>query len=123
MLRPMPGRILRWTATFMIPTGVDTYQKPVYDHLTVNRVALQPVSRTVKTKDNTEVDLNSILFIDGRLSYPAWPELNIWALKERAEGSGHSLCVEINGRTFTVVTVDMLFDDTQHFHHWEVGLI
>ena len=122
-MRPIPSRILTTNVVFKVPVSIDTFQKPVYENLPVLRTAIQPLSKTRKTVNNTEVDLNSILFIDGRLSSPRWPELNIWELKKKAEELGASLKVVVSGAEFTVMTCDALTDDTNHFHHWEVGLV
>ena len=41
MLSPIPRRILRDTATFSVPTGIDRYQKPQTVNYTVQNVQTQ----------------------------------------------------------------------------------
>lgn len=120
MLRPIPAKILKHTVIFHLPTGVDQYQNPTYaDPITVERVAVQPTDKTRKAKDNTDVSLSSIVFIDARNSSP----VDVQGLKDSAESVGHSLEMEFEGRRYTVMSVDKLYDDSSIFHHWEVGVV
>ena len=70
MLKPIPARILRSTATVKVCNGTDMYQNQTYDEYTVKRVHLQPTERIVKSKTNTDQQLSSILFVDVRHSTP-----------------------------------------------------
>ena len=120
MLRPIPARILRSTATVKVCTGTDTYQNQVYgEQYTVNHVHLQPTYRIVKTKDNTDHQLDSTLFVDRRHSSP---RLNWEKLLEKAHEKGGDMRVIVRNVEYTVVTVDELRDDTDRLHHWEIGL-
>ena len=119
MLRPIPARILRSTATVNVCSGTDTYQNQTYTTYTVKRVHLQPTERIAKTKDNTDLQLNSVLFVDARISRPA---LNWRELLESAHDKGGDMRVTIRGVTYTVATADGLRDDTDRLHHWEIGL-
>ena len=49
MLRPIPGRILRSTATVEACTGIDVYQNQTYTTYTVKHVHLQPEQKIVKS--------------------------------------------------------------------------
>ena len=119
MLRPIPARILRSTATVKVCTGVDMYQKQTYDEYTVKRVHVQPTERIIKTVTNTDQQLTSILFVDVRHSAPA---LDWHALFQTAHDHGGDVLVIIRNVTYTVASVDGLRDDTDRLHHWEIGL-
>ena len=119
MLRPIPARILRSTATVKVCTGVDLYQNPTYTEYTVQHVHVQPTEKVIKSKDNTDQQLSSILFVDVRRSTPA---LDWHALFQTAHDHGGDLRVIIRGVEYTAASVDGLRDDTDKLHHWEIGL-
>ena len=119
MLRPIPARILRSTATVRVCAGTDVYQNQTYDEYTVRRVHIQPTERIVKTSTNTDQQLSATLFVDARLSKPA---LDWHALLQHAHDLGGDLRVIIRGVTYTVAAVDGLRDDTDRLHHWEIGM-
>ena len=120
MLRPIPARILRSTATVEVCTGVDTYQNQTYTTYTVYRVHLQPTEKVIKAADNSDQQLNSILFVDMRHSTPS---IDWAALHEAAHSIGGDMRVIVRGITYTVAEVDLLMDDTDQPHHWEIGLV
>lgn len=119
MLRPIPAKILRSTATVKVCNGVDMYQNQTYTTYTVRKVHLQPTERIVKTVSNTDQQLSSILFVDVRHSSPA---LNWAALLHEAHDKGGDVRVTVRGIEYTVATADGLRDDTDRLHHWEIGL-
>ena len=119
MLKPIPSRILRSTATVEVCTGIDMYQNQTTQTYTVDKVHLQPTHAIVKTKANTEMQLRSVLFVDGRNSSP---KLDWNALFTAAHNIGGDMKVTIRNITYTVLSVDELRDDDDNFHHWEVGL-
>ena len=118
-LRPIPAKILRSTATVKACVGLDRYQNQTFNVYTVKRVHIQPTNEIRKTADNTDCVLRSILFVDGRHSTPA---LDWWALFNTAHENGGDIKVTIRNQEYTVFTVDELRDDTDCFHHWEIGL-
>ena len=118
MLKPIPAKIMRSTATVKACTGLDRYQKPTYTEYTVNKVHLQPTNEIRKTADNTDCTLRSILFADTRNSTP----IDWWNLFSTAHGLGGDVKVTVRGQEYTVFSVDELRDDTDLFHHWEIGL-
>ena len=120
MLRPIPARILRTTATVKVCTGTDLYQNQTYATYTVQHVHLQPTDRIVKTATDTDQQLSSVLFVDVRHSSPS---LNWRALLQSAHDQGGDMRVIVRGVEYTVVTVDGLRDDTDILHHWEIGLM
>lgn len=119
MLPPIPARILRSTATVKVCTGVDLYQNQTYTEYTVQHVHVQPTEKVIKSKDNTDQQLSSILFVDVRHSTP---KLDWHALFQSAHDNGGDMRVVIRGITYTAASVDGLRDDTDRLHHWEIGL-
>ena len=119
MLKPIPAKIMRSTATVKACTGIDRYQNQTFDEYTVNRVHLQPTNEIRKTADNTDCTLRSILFVDKRHSTPT---IDGWGLFNTAHAIGGDVKVTVRGEEYTVFSVDELRDDTDSFHHWEIGL-
>ena len=120
MLKPIPAKILRSQATVKVCSGVDMYQNQTYTTYTVNRVHLQPTERIVKSTDNTDQQLSGILFVDVRHSSPA---LNWAALLHNAHALGGDMRVVVRGIEYTVMMADLLRDDTDKPHHWEISMI
>ncbi len=120
MLRPIPAKILRSTATVKACTELDRYQNPTYQEYTVKKVHLQPTNEIRKTADNTDCTLRSILFVDKRHSTPT---IDWWGLFNEAHSIGGDVKVVVRGEEYTVFSVDALRDDTDCLHHWEIGLI
>ena len=120
MLKPIPSRILKSTATVKVCSGVDRYQNQTYTEYTVNKVHLQPTNEIRKTQDNTDIVLRSILFVDAHTSTPL---LDWCALLQTAHDNLGDMRVIVRGQTYTVMGVDELRDDTDNLHHWEVSLV
>lgn len=120
MLKPIPSRILRSTATVKVCTGVDAYQDQTYTEYTVKKVHLQPTNEIRKTATNTEIVLRSILFVDAKTSTPS---LDWCSLLQTANDNKGDMRVTVRGEEYTVLSVDALRDDTDTLHHWEVGLV
>ena len=120
MLRPIPSRILRSTATVKVCNGVDVYQNQTYDEYTVSKVHLQPTNEIRKTQDNTDCTLRSILFVDAKTSTPS---LDWCALLQTAQRLPGDMRVIVRDVEYTVIGVDEVRDDTDNLHHWEVSLV
>ena len=120
MLKPIPSKILKSTATVKVCSGVDMYQNQTYTEYSVKRVHLQPTNEIRKTQSNTEVVLRSILFVDAHTSTPL---LDWCALLRQAHDLDGDMRVVVRGVEYTVLTVDELRDDTDGLHHYEVGLV
>jgi hypothetical protein len=120
MLKPIPSRILKSTATVEVCTVVDRYQNQIYTRYTVKKVHLQPTNEIRKTQDNTDITLRSILFVDAHTSTPV---LDWCALLQTAHVNLGDMRVTVRGTTYTVVGVDELHDDTDTLHHWEISLV
>ena len=119
MLRPIPAKIMRSTATVKACTGVDRYQNQTYTEYTVKKVHLQTTNELKKTAVNTSNVLRAILFVDRRHSTP---QLNWLALFEAAQELAGDIKITVRGIEYTVFSVDELMDDTDCFHHYEIGL-
>lgn len=119
MLKPIPAKIMRSTATVKACKGLDRYQNMTFDTYTVKGVHLQPTNEIRKNADNTDCTLRSILFVDRRHSTPT---LDWWGLFNTAHAMGGDVKVTVRGVEYTVFSVDELRDDTDQFHHWEILL-
>ena len=119
MLRPIPARIMRSTVTINVCTAVDTYQNQTFTPYTQKHVHLQPTNEIRKTVDNTDCTLRSLLFVDKQHSQPF---VDWMALFKAAHAIGGDVKVTCRGEEYTVFTVDELRDDTDCFHHYEIGL-
>lgn len=119
LLKPIPAKIMRSTITVKVCSGLDRYQNQTFTEYTVKKVHLQPTNEIRKTADNTDCTLRSLLFVDRQHSIPS---LNWWELFKTAHQQGGDMKVVCRGEEYTVFTVDELRDDTDQFHHWEIGL-
>ena len=122
MLSPIPSRILKHSITLQVCSEIDTFQNPSWNPvITLSKVCMQPSNETKKTKDNTEVVLRGVCFVDARRSIPAGIDLD--ALQIQSEANGKPMTLLFNGSQYTVLTVDTLYDDTGVYHHTELGLV
>lgn len=127
MLRPIPGDLLKYTAIISVCSGIDRWQNPTWTDYTINRVHLQATNEVKRTRDNTEVVLRSVLWLDGRRSQPV---MDWYALQKQSEENGREMKVRVlNVRdteiaSYTVKTVDALPNyPSDRIHHWEMGLV
>ena len=120
MLKPIPAKIMRSTATVKACKSLDRYQSPTYDTYTVKNVHIQPTNEIRKAADSTDCTLRSILFVDRRHSTPT---IDWWGLFNTAHSIGGDVKVTVRGEEYTVFSVDELRDDTDNFHHLEIGLM
>ena len=91
------------------------------------QVHLQNTNETKKARDNTEVVLRSVLFIDAQTSLP-W--LNFEELAQQSQSAGKPMtCIVMTGSgqafgPFTVLTVDTIPNvPAYELHHVELGLV
>lgn len=127
MLRPIPKWLLRDLVTIKVCTGIDAWQKPTWQEYTVSNVHLQNTNEVKKTRDNTEVVLRSILFIDSTRSTP---QLDYAALVEQSEAAGKPMRAIVTNAAgvvagdFEVLTVDLVPDvPSDRVHHIELGMV
>lgn len=127
MLRPIPQSLLGDLAVIKVCTGTDAWQNATWDDYTVKNVHLQNTNEVKKTKDNTEVVLRSVLFIDSVRSAPA---LDYDSLAELSQKNGKPLRCEVYNHAgqkygdYEVLTVDPVPDvPATRVHHIELGLV
>lgn len=126
MLAPIPSVMLKDSAVFHVPTGMDEWQKKTYKHYPVSNVHIQGSNETRKGRDNTEVVLSAILFVDAKKSLPAYDYI---ALQEEAQANGGTMTVTVtdaSGREldYTVLVVDDIPNvPATTIHHTELGLV
>ena len=127
MLRPIPQSLLGDMMTLKVWIGMDAWQNPSWHKYTVQNVHIQNTNEVKKTKENTEVVLRSILFIDSRRSTPS---LDYDSLAEQSQKAGKPLrCVVFNSRgqkygEYEILTVDPVPDvPATRIHHIELGLV
>ena len=125
MLTPIPRRILRDSAVFHVPTGVDRYQTPTTEDVAIECVHIQADNSIRKTPNNTEVTLRATLFVDARYSKP---HVDLWGLQEAAQAAGGVMTCTVTTKynavlgPLTVAVVEPLPDDEGNLHHYEIGL-
>lgn len=121
MLKPIPAKILTHSATLKVCSEIDAWQNPTFTDVALKRINIQPTHSTVMNKDNTQTTLNSVAFIDARISEPE--NYDFEAAQILSESNGSPLHLIYNNRDYVVVLVDTLCDDTGAYHHTELGLV
>lgn len=108
----IPRAALPHTAHLSPYTGSDPWSKESYgEAVTLKYVRLEPSSRVVRDKQNTERQLSAVMFYDCKNSLPA-------GLSFTEESK-----VSFGGNEYTVAAVDTLYADGSKPHHYELGLI
>ena len=127
MLSPIPNALLVDVMTLSVCTGVDAWQNEKWETFTVNNVHLQNTNEVRKSRENTEVVLRSILFVDCRRSTP---QLDYGALAAQSEDAGKPMrCTVTDAQgnkqgDFEILTVDLVDDvPATRIHHIELGLV
>ena len=120
-MQPIPRSVLKHDVVLHVCTGVDRYQNPSTNDVSVTQCFVQPSNETRKTTTNTEVLLRGLMFADVRGTLPYGYDFN--AAKNTSEANGHALTLTFNGQEFTVATVETLYDDNGQLHHYELGLV
>lgn len=127
MLRPIPVSMLKNSAVFKVCTGIDAWQNPTWEEYQVKNVHIQDTNEVKKTRENKEVVLRSVLYVDSRLSTPS---LDYRSLAEHSERAGEQMkCTvfDAQGETigsFEIETVDIIPNvPATTVHHYELGLV
>lgn len=121
MLKAIPIRLLTHAAILYTPVSVDLYGKEEYTVTELSRTHLQATNSVKRTRDNREVVLRSILFYDAKNSLPRG--LDFDQIMLQAEKFASAPRIEINGISYTLVSVDAVPDDRGRLHHYELGLV
>lgn len=113
--------------TLYVCTGVDVWQNPTWQTYSVSNVHLQNTNEVKKSKENTEVVLRAVLFVDSKRSFPS---LDYSALVTQSEAAGKPMrCTVSNAQgeqqgDFEVLVVDLVPDvPATRIHHIELGLV
>lgn len=126
MLSPIPSAMLKDSAVFHVPQGMDAWQNKTYKDYPVSNVHIQGSNETRKTTSNTEVVLSAILFVDAKRSLPVYDYI---AMQEEAQANGGTMTVTVtdaSGRSldYTVLVVDDVPNvPADTIHHTELGLV
>lgn len=127
MLRPIPRALLTDSMTLKVCTGVDSWENPTWALYPVQNVHIQNTNEVKKTKDNTEVVLQSIIFVDPVRSTPAF---DYEALVQQSLAAGKPMRAVVQnaqGQTlgdYEILTVDPVPDiPATRTHHTELGCV
>lgn len=127
MLRPIPQSLLGDLAVIKVCTGLDAWQEPAWETYVVKNVHLQNTNEVKKSKENTDIVLRSILFIDGTRSLPV---LDYDSLAEQSQKAGKPMRCEVYNSAgqkygdYEVITTDPVPDvPATRTHHIELGLV
>ena len=119
-MRKPPKHIYGMTVTFHVATGIDRWSAVTWTDYTITGVNVQPSHDTARTKDNTEVSMKAIIFIDSAYSNPF---LSLVALQHQSESAGHQMKVTFGSDEMTVAAVEPIWDEFCKLDHYEVGCI
>ena len=78
---------------------------------------LQPTTEIIKSTDNKEIILRSILFVDPKISAPS---VNLVSSLMSSAVNNRQVKVIADGQTYTVYSVEVIPDDDGKLHHYEV---
>jgi hypothetical protein len=120
LVRKPPKHIYGMTVTFHVATGIDRWSAVTWTDYPISGVNVQPSHDTARTKDNTEVSLKAIVFVDSAYSNPF---LSLLALQNQSEANGHQMKVTWAGSDMTVASVEPIYDEFCRLDHFEVGCI
>lgn len=120
-MRPIPRCILTHNAMLRCCNGVNVWQNPEWLETPLNNICMQPANETRRTRDNTEVVLRSLMFVDAVRSEPVGIDFDLQ--QQVSEANGQPLTLTFEGREYTVLTIEKLYDQHGVLHHWEVGLV
>lgn len=110
-IRHIPRKLLIHSVTHGYNPANSTWGNTTFGGTrTVSYVRIEPSSKLVVTKDGKQVQLSAVMFYDAVNSSPIGITF--------AENDG----VTFGSKTYTVVSVDTIYDNAD-LHHVEVGLI
>lgn len=110
-MKPMPKALLIHSAKLLEVSKGNTWQsEETTETATLKNIRIEPLSKLVTAKDNTQVTLTAVLFYDCKNSRPSGV-----AFKQGQK-------VVFNGVEHIVETIEPLYDG-QKLHHYELGLI
>ena len=105
---------------FHVCGSLDRWQSVNWVDYPIYGVNVQPTHDTTRTKDNTEVSMKAIIFIDSAYSNPFE---SLLTLQNESEGNGHQMTVTFGAETLTVAKVEPIYDEFCRLDHYEVSCI
>lgn len=110
MIRPIPKKLLIHSVAHKYGRTINAYQKETFaETRTITYVRMEPTTAIVKSKENQEIKLTSMLLYDCVNSSPSGV---VFALDE---------VIVWNGRDYRIKLIDPLHDTKMH--HYELGLV
>lgn len=110
-MKPMPKNLLIHSAKLLEVSTENTWQSEETTEIaTLKNIRIEPLSKLVTAKDNTQVTLTAILFYDCKNSRPSGVSFK----------QGQKII--FNNVEHVVETIEPLYDG-QKLHHYELGLI
>ena len=76
----------------------------------LKKIRVDPSSKLITSKDNRQITLSAVLFYDCKNSRPCKISFE------------HGQKIAFNGNTYTIETIEELYDNRK-LHHYELGLI
>lgn len=115
-MKPMPKALLIHSAKLLEVSTENTWQSEETTEIatleiaTLKNIRIEPLSKLVTAKDNTQVTLTAVLFYDCKNSRPSGVSFK----------QGQKII--FNSIEYIVETIEPLYDG-QKLHHYELGLI
>jgi len=111
MSRPIPKKLLIHNATHKYNPDTDSWGNATYEgENNLTRIRIEPTTKRVISKDNTEVQLTSTLFYD---CVNSKPQNVTFAIEDE---------ILFNGTKYKVQSIEPLYDENS-LHHYEIGLV
>lgn len=109
-MKPIPLSALCHSVALLSGITTDRFQnETVGSETTIRNVRVSPSSKRISTKDNTQVTLSALLFVDMQHSKP------IVSFSEADR-------IVFQGTSYRIVEIKPVYDFNQ-IHHYEIGLI
>ncbi len=110
-MKPIPRKLLIHKAMIKSVSEADRWGKKTWtDPLELEFIRLEPSSKTVTDKQNTQLQLSTTLFYDCRNSLPG----GITFTKD--------MIITVDELDYRVQSVEALYDERK-LHHYEIGLV
>jgi len=97
-------------ATLKVETKTNDFETPSILETFLKRVRIDPSDKVVKSANNNEQELTSIMFFDIKNSLP------------KDQTFEKDQIIVFNGKEHTIVEISSLYDG-KRLHHYEIGLV
>lgn len=110
-IKPVPLKLLIHTVTLRHKSNDGNWNDSDYTEQTLYHVRLEPKKTMVYSKENQQITMNSILFIDNTHS-------------TKPDNISLDDDIVFNGEVFTIKSIDKHYAlDSDVPHHYEIGLV